>query len=246
MWAADRIEKLVPYLRRYARAATGDTQAGDASVERVLQKILVKALDNELEEDQVTREAIFQSLESDLAQIIQGRAAKARRALLLIAVEGFPEHVVRRVLGVDADELTRLVELAEQNFAASTATSMLIIEDEPLISAQLKRLSEGLGHKVIGVASTAARAVELQAEREPDIVLCDIHLADGSLGTDAIADMDLPDSIPGVFITAYPEEYLSNLNQGPSYLITKPFDPEYVKAVIGHALLNVQEGQKLA
>lgn len=246
MWAADRIEKLVPYLRRYARAATGDTQIGDSSVERVLKQILVKALENELDEDEVTREAIFKQLELDLEQVVEGRAAKARRALLLIAVEGFPENVARRVLGVDQEELAQLVELAERDFAASTATSMLIVEDEPLISAQLKRLSEGLGHKVIGVASTADRAVELQSERQPDIVLCDIHLADGSLGTDAIAAMNLPDNVPVVFITAYPEEYLSSLNEGPSYLITKPFDPEYVKAVIGHALLNVQEGRRPA
>ncbi|MEO0607661.1 MAG: response regulator [Pseudomonadota bacterium] len=246
MWAADRIEKLVPYLRRYARASIGDTHSGDASVERVLKQILVRALDNELEEDQVTREAVFTLLEQDLEQIVPGRATKARRALLLLVVEGFPDHIVRRILGVDAEDLAKLIELAEQSFAASTATSMLIIEDEPLISAQLKRLSERLGHQVIGVASTAERAVELQAERAPDIVLCDIHLADGSLGTDAISAMKLPDSIPVVFITAYPENYLSSLNQGPSYLITKPFDPEYVKAVIGHALLNVQDGRRPA
>lgn len=246
MWAADRIEKLVPYLRRYARASTGDTQIGDSCVERVLQKILVQALDDELTETDVTREAVFRLLEQDLEQVVPGRAAKARRSLLLIAVEDFPEFVTRRVLGVESDELAELIEMAEQDFAASTATSLMIIEDEPLISAQLKRLSEGLGHTVIGIASTAERAVEMQANRDPDIVLCDIHLADGSLGTDAIAAMNLPDHVPVVFITAYPEEYLSTLNTGPSYLITKPFDPEYVKAVIGHALLNVQEGRRSA
>lgn len=138
------------------------------------------------------------------------------------------------------DELLELLELAEQDFSQATATCMLIIEDEPLISAQLKRIAEGLGHRVIDIAATASQAVALNLEHQPDIVLCDIHLADGSLGTDAIADMQLPDTVPVVFVTAYPEKYLSTTNEGPSYLITKPFSPDYLKAVIGHALLNVQ------
>ena len=52
--------------------------------------------------------------------------------------------------------------------------------------------------------------------------------------------MKLPGDVPVVFVTAYPEKYLSTTNEGPSYLITKPFEPEYLKAVIGHALINVQ------
>lgn len=241
MLAADRIEQMVPYLRRYARAATGDTQVGDACVERVLQTILIQAMDGDFDAPSFSREEVFRRLEQELDVLAGTRAAKARRALLLIAVENFPERLACRVLGVKMDELADLIALAERDFAASTATSMLIIEDEPLISAQLKRLSEGLGHKVIGIAATATSAVELQEQGQPDIVLCDIHLADGSLGTDAIARMNLSDDVPVVFITAYPEEYLSTLNSGPSYLITKPFDPEYIKAVIGHALLNVQD-----
>lgn len=246
MWAADQIEAHVPYLRRFARAATGDTESGDACVERVLQQILMKALNDELDESEVTRPAVFRRLELVLEEIIQGRAAKARRALLLLAVEDFPEPVARHVLGVDGQELVELIQMAELDFASAIATSMLIIEDEPFISAQLKRLSEGLGHNVIGIASTADKAVQLQKDNPPDIVLCDIHLADGSLGTDAIAAMNLPDEVPVVFITAYPEKYLATLNDGPSYLITKPFDPEYVKAVIGHAMLNVQETRRPA
>ena len=84
MWAADRIEKLVPYLRRYARAATGDTQIGDASVERVLKQILVKALENELDEEDVTREAIFKQLEQRrLIKPVKSVTAKAKKLYML-------------------------------------------------------------------------------------------------------------------------------------------------------------------
>ena len=240
MWASDRIEKLVPYLRRYARAATGNTQTGDACVERTLQKILDLSLQPDFDFDRYDREGLFRLLDVELDSVQKTREAKARRALLLTAVEAFPSTVACRVLQVRRDELLELIEMAEQDFASSTATAMLIIEDEPFISAQLQRIAEGLGHRVVGIAETAKAAIKLNAEHQPDIVLCDINLADGSLGTDAIAEMKLAEPVPVVFVTASPEKYLSTMNEGPSYLITKPFNPDYLKAVIGHALINVQ------
>ena len=240
MWAADRIEKLVPYLRRFARAATGDTFIGDSCVERVLQQVIDLSMDTTFEETQFDRERLFQMLNQELDTLNSSSAARARRALLLIAVENLPNRSVRRIFSVSGEELDKMLIIAEADFTASTATRMLIIEDEPLISAQLKRLAESLGHTVVGIAITADQAVEISRKEMPDIVLCDIHLADGSDGTDAIAEMALPGDVPVVFITAYPEKYLSTTNEGPSYLITKPFDPEYLKAVIGHALINVQ------
>ncbi|MEM7327260.1 MAG: response regulator [Pseudomonadota bacterium] len=240
MHIADRIETLVPYLRRYARAATGDTAAGDACVERVLQLVLERALDSDFDPSRYDREGVFCLLDAELEDLATSPNAKARRAVLLIAVEGFPELAARRVLQVNDQEFRTLLEIGQNDFAESLATRMLIVEDEPLISAQIKRIAEGLGHKIIGVATRASEAVELCDAHTPDIVLCDIHLADGSMGTDAVRDMALPDNVPVVYVTAYPEKYLSTTNEGPSYLIAKPFDPDYLRAVIGHALLNVQ------
>lgn len=240
MWTAERIEKLVPYLRRYARAATGDTAIGDACVERVLQAIIDLSMESSFEENAYDRERLFKMLDQELDKLSRSQAARSRRALLLIAVENLPQTMVRRIFGVSEDELERMLVIAEADLSSFTATRLLIIEDEPLISSHLKRLAESLGHQVIGIAISADEAVAIANTQTPDIVLCDINLADGSQGTDAIARMRLPDNVPVVFVTAYPEKYLSTTNDGPSYLITKPFDPEYLKAVIGHALINVQ------
>ncbi|MEM1147054.1 MAG: response regulator [Pseudomonadota bacterium] len=242
MSIAERIEGMLPYLRRYARASTGNTISGDACVERVLQRILDMSFDVDFDLERFNRIELYTLLDEALDQLSQSRTAKARRALLLIAVEGFQERTVCQILKVKRTELAELLDMAEQAFAETTATCMLIVEDEPLISSQLKRLSESLGHHVIGIASRASEAVAIRNAHEPDIVLCDIQLADGSLGTDAISSMKLPEQVPVVFVTAHPEQYLSTANQGPSYLITKPFEPDYLKAVIGHALLNVQRG----
>lgn len=240
MSIAERIEGLLPYLRRYARASTGNTLTGDACVERVLQGVLDHSLDGDFDLEQFNRVRLYALLDQALDRISTSKNAKARRALLLIAVEGFAQNTACQILNVTQDELQNLLIIAEKAFAETTATSMLIVEDEPMISAQLKRIAESLGHRVVGVATRASEAVKLSRAHKPDIVLCDIQLADGSLGTDAIEEMNLPGNVPVVFVTAYPERYLSTTNEGPSYLITKPFDSEYLRAVIGHALLNVQ------
>lgn len=93
MWVADRIEKLVPYLRRYARAATGNTAMGDACVEAILQHVLDRSLEPEFEFENYDREGLFKLLDQELERVLDSRPAKARRALLLIAVEGFPDAV---------------------------------------------------------------------------------------------------------------------------------------------------------
>ena len=240
MSIADRIEGLLPYMRRYARASTGNTMLGDTCVESVLKSVLAQSLEADFDPSRFNRAGIYRLLDQELSRLATSSGAKSRRALLLVAVEGFEEDVACQILSVSRAELIELLDNAEAAFAETTATSMLIVEDEPFIAAQLKRIAESLGHRVIGTAATASDAVKLRGTHQPDIVLCDIQLADGSLGTDAIAQMNLPDNVPVVFITAYPEKYLSTFNEGPSYLITKPFDPDYLKAVIGHALLNVQ------
>jgi two-component SAPR family response regulator len=47
-----------------------------------------------------------------------------------------------------------------------------------------------------------------------------------------LKDMD----VPVVFITAYPEFLLTGQRPEPTYLVTKPFSRDIVRATIGQAL----------
>jgi uncharacterized membrane protein YtjA (UPF0391 family) len=67
-------------------------------------------------------------------------------------------------------------------------------------------------------------------------VLADIQLADGSSGIDAVKDILARLDVPVIFITAFPERLLTGERPEPTFLITKPFQPETVKAAIGQAL----------
>ena len=70
-------------------------------------------------------------------------------------------------------------------------------------------------------------------QRKPGLVLADIQLADGSSGLDAVNEMLGTFAVPVIFITAYPDRLLTGERPEPAFLITKPYQPDTVKA-IGH------------
>lgn len=232
------VEKELPYLRRYARAVTGSTSIGDDCVARALQSVL-RAIEQGLAKDEsFEKSELFRLVDLNICDAIDVEESLPHRALLLVAMEGLSEDEVCEVLDVQHTALRQLIATAEDKFRKSIATAVLIIEDEALIAAQLKRIVSDAGHTVVGVATRATEAVALGRRMKPDLILCDIHLAGGTIGTDAIAELDLPETIPVIYITAYPEDYLSTANKGPSYLVAKPFDTQYVKTIIAHALLT--------
>ena len=67
-------------------------------------------------------------------------------------------------------------------------------------------------------------------------MLADIQLADGSSGLDAVRDILAMFEVPVIFITSFPERLLTGKRPEPTFLITKPYDPNAVKATISQAL----------
>ena len=68
------------------------------------------------------------------------------------------------------------------------------------------------------------------------MVLADIQLADGSSGIDAVNEILAQAAVPVIFITAFPERLLTGKRPEPAFLVTKPFNPDMVKALISQAL----------
>jgi CheY-like chemotaxis protein len=167
-----------------------------------------------------------------------------RQAFLLSCLEGFSEEETAAILSVDTDTVRKLVDEAGRELAADMATDILIIEDEPLIAMDLESLVEGLGHNVTGVARTRTEAVKLAATKRPGLILADIQLADGSSGLDAVNDLLKSFEVPVIFITAYPERFLTGERPEPAFLIAKPFQPANVSAVISQALFFQQSARR--
>ena len=113
---------------------------------------------------------------------------------------------------------------------------MLIIEDEPLIAMDLESLVEGLGHRVTVWLGRAGEAIAAVRAARPGLVLADIQLADGSSGLDAVNEILLGIRCPGDFHHGVPGRLLTGERPEPTFLITKPFDVNTVRAVISQAL----------
>jgi CheY-like chemotaxis protein/DNA-directed RNA polymerase specialized sigma24 family protein len=256
MSMADQIAVQLPYLRRYARALTGSQTSGDTYVRATLEAALAdRALLDQIGEGRVALYAAFNRIwstghvetasvgaddELGLEQVAQERLSHVtpdhRQALLLTTLEDFTSEEAATILDVTVDEVDAMVVQAIGEIESETATDVLIIEDEPLISMQLENLVTDLGHRVVGTAATRAQALEIFAERPAGLVLADIQLADGSSGIDAVEDLLKFGDLPVIFITAYPEKLLTGERPEPTYLVTKPFQESTVRTAISQAL----------
>jgi two-component SAPR family response regulator len=127
-------------------------------------------------------------------------------------------------------------EAAHQEIAEQIATDVLIIEDEVLIARDLANIMTRLGHRVIANVRTRTEAIALIKSKKPGLVLADIRLADESSGIDAVNDILDQFQVPVVFITAYPDRLLTGLRPEPTFLISKPYSTEEVRAVVSQLL----------
>ena len=81
-----------------------------------------------------------------------------------------------------------------------------------------------------------AEALALTKKKRPGLILADIQLADGSSGLEAVNELLGSFEAPVIFITAYPERFLTGERPEPAFLIAKPFQPTTVSAVASQAL----------
>jgi DNA-directed RNA polymerase specialized sigma24 family protein len=260
MSASKAIAPHLPYLRRFARALAGTQAAGDAYVAATLEVLIEdpSLLDEGLDPRVAlyrTFVGLWNSVDVNLKPEGAGGAATAldrklesitplpRQAFLLCAVEGFSPAEAAQILGMGVGEIDELIALAGREIAAQVTTDVLIIEDEPMIAMDLESIVEGLGHRVTGVARTHAEAVKAADQHKPGLVLADIQLADGSSGLDAVNEMLGSFAVPVIFITAYPDRLLTGERPEPAFLITKPYQPDTVKAIVSQALFFERRAQ---
>jgi DNA-directed RNA polymerase specialized sigma24 family protein/CheY-like chemotaxis protein len=251
---SERIAAHLPLLRRYARAITGSQSSGDAYVAAILEALIADVSSfPDASSDRVAIYKLFTDFfnssnidvdvidspfawEKRATQNLNAVSPQARQAFVLVSVEGFSLEEAAEVLSSSEESVSVLLDTASKEIAQQVATDILIIEDEPLIAMDIEHMVTQLGHKVTGIARTKDEAVELFSKTSPKMVLADIQLADGSSGIDAVNDILSSANIPVIFITAFPERLLTGERPEPTFLVTKPFDTDMVKALISQAL----------
>jgi DNA-binding response OmpR family regulator len=74
---------------------------------------------------------------------------------------------------------------------------VLIVEDDLMLADFSEEILVERGYEVCGIARTVAEAVALARHSAPDLVMLDLRLADGGLGTDVAAQLQ-PLCKPGI------------------------------------------------
>lgn len=264
MTISTRIAPHLPYLRRFSRAVSGSQASGDALVAAMLEA-LIENIDvfPEASSDRIALYKVFARLftsvsirvpqeasalawEKRAAANLSAVAPRARQAFLLVAVEGFSDHEAAEILDTSDEEFAELLQEASNEISRQVATDILIIEDEPLIAMDIEEMVESLGHRVVGTARTRAEAAVLFERTKPKMILADIQLADGSSGIEAVNEMLSSAPLPVIFITAFPERLLTGERPEPAFLVTKPFNPDMVKALISQALFFDRQAKAAA
>lgn len=248
----DRKQEIIsnlPFLRRYARALTGSQPAGDGLIREVLVALgagkLAFDFDHALKpqlyalvHDQADKAPAAQAGGDGLQAKLSALPSAARRALLLTTLEGFTRAEAAAALRTTVDTVDALLASAQAELARQSPARVLVIEDEPVIALHISEIVREAGHEVVGIATRKSEAVALAAEHKPGLVLADIQLDDGSTGIEAAQEILQSLDVPVIFVTAFPERLLTGERMEPTYLVSKPFEPQTLVVTIAQALFH--------
>ena len=248
------VMECLPHVRRYARALLGNQESADALVLAALQAM---ALDRTPLRSAITRLEVFKrftrtmhgpagqhvlsltpakTMDSVVERRLAELSSQPREAFLLSAVEGFSNDQIAEILNIERSAVLNVLAKARHQILKQVSTRVLIIEDEMFIASHLADIVASLGHQVVAIERTHRDAVNAIAAIKPGLILADIQLADGSSGIDAVNEILHVCDVPAIFITAYPERLLTGLRPEPTFVLTKPFRDEAVRAVVSEAL----------
>ncbi len=117
-------------------------------------------------------------------------------------------------------------------------TKILIVEDENIVANDIQSSLKNLGYIIPGIASSGAKAIEMAANYQPDLVLMDIMLKGDMTGIEAAEIIRNNHDIPIIFLTAYADYVTLNsakITEPYGYII-KPFKEKDVQTTIEMAL----------
>jgi PAS domain S-box-containing protein len=118
------------------------------------------------------------------------------------------------------------------------SAKILVVEDNHIISEELKLRLESLGYQVCGIAHKAKQAINLVREMKPDLVLMDIVLNDEMDGIEAAKIIGEKYHAPIIYLTAYADDDTISKakDTNPYGYIIKPFNEVILKSNIEIAL----------
>ena len=254
---SESIVRTLPFLRRYARAVSGSQKRGDEWV-RLCAEVAVQQpeLIGEAVGTKLGVFKLFHSLQQPFGGLDLSEAAGdgvstrlkdtlidlvplQRQMLLLTVLEGFGVDEAAEILGIDSEVAEASLKAAREELKRVASVRILVIEDEAIIALDVADIVRNAGHEVVGIAATEKMAVELAQKHAPHLVLADIQLRGADSGISAVNEIMKTMTVPVIFVTGFPERLLTGKRVEPAFVISKPFDPDLLRAAIAQALHTV-------
>ena len=122
-------------------------------------------------------------------------------------------------------------------------TSVLVVDDEPIVLDVVRRYLERDGHRVVTAASGDEARTKIEDER-PDLVLLDVMLPGETDGLALCRWIRSTSELPVILVTARGEESdrIVGLELGADDYVTKPFSPRELATRVKTVLRRVRPG----
>jgi DNA-binding response OmpR family regulator len=125
-------------------------------------------------------------------------------------------------------------------------TKVLIVEDETIVSLDIKHTVEQLGFVVTSTATNHDDAIKSVKKDMPDIILMDIHLSNSPDGIQTAQEIQKIKNIPIIYLTAFSDEktICRAVESKPIGYLTKPFKREDLKSNIFLSLYKINQSNQ--
>ena len=100
--------------------------------------------------------------------------------------------------------------------------TILIVEDNYMIADMVEDTLVANGYEVCGIADTVAGGVALYRQHLPDLLIIDLRLGNGELGTQLIPKIRPPGNIGILYVTGNSSEFQLSREDGHACL-SKPY-----------------------
>ena len=122
---------------------------------------------------------------------------------------------------------------------------ILIVEDNPIIAADLESFLSSEGLDVVAVAHEASHALDHLNKPDIEFAILDIHLGTGPSGLDIAEVIHEKYHLPYIFLTSFDDEatLAEAQRHAPYGYLVKPFQERTILATIKMALLNFEKSK---
>jgi CheY-like chemotaxis protein len=111
---------------------------------------------------------------------------------------------------------------------------VLIVEDEFFIALDINASLTALGHLGVGIAASAAQAIDMAGRERPDVILMDVRLAGKRDGIAAASEILSRFGIRSIFVTANTDPHTREraVAVNPAGFLEKPLTPQRLQAAL--------------